>query len=184
MSRHHLRLAARVLARGGVLAYPTEAVYGLGCDPRNPCAVRRLLRLKRRPEGKGLILIAADFAQLEPFIELLDPARMEPILASWPGPNTWLLPARSGTPSWLTGDHTTLAVRVTDHPLAAALCRCWGGALVSSSANLSTRPPARTALAVRQRLAEPPDLILVGDCAGAKRPTRIRDGATGRTLRA
>lgn len=183
MSRHHLRRAASIIASGGVLAYPTEAVYGLGCDPRNRAAVWRLLRMKRRPEAKGLILIAADFSQIEPYVQSLDWQRMAAILASWPGPNTWLMPARTRTPRWLTGDHTTLAVRVTAHPLAAALCRQWGGALVSTSANVSNRPPARTALAVRRRLDTPPDLVLVGRCAGAERPTSIRDGATGSTIR-
>lgn len=183
MSRHRLRRAASVIATGGVVAYPTEAVYGLGCDPRNHAAVLRLLRMKRRPQAKGLILIAAGFDRLEPFVHALDTRRMAAILASWPGPSTWLMPARAQTPRWLTGDHATLAVRVTAHPLAAALCRQWGGALVSTSANVSNRPPARTALAVRRRLDQPPDLVLVGRCAGALRPTSIRDGATGRTIR-
>jgi len=183
VSPHRLRLAAAVIARGGVLAYPTEAVYGLGCDPWNPAAVARLLWLKRRPPSKGLILIAADFTQLEPFVRRLAAARMDQIFTSWPGPNTWLLPARAATPRWLTGEHATLAVRVTAHPVAAALCRIFGGAIVSSSANLSDRRPARTALAVRQRLAGVPDLILAGDCGGAERPSCIRDGATGRILR-
>ncbi|MBK1701878.1 Sua5/YciO/YrdC/YwlC family protein [Thiococcus pfennigii] len=183
MSPHRIRRAAAVIAAGGVLAYPTEAVYGLGCDPRDAAAVSRLLALKRRSVTKGLILIAADFVQLEPYVHRLAQARMDEILASWPGPNTWLLPARVETPGWLTGEHTTLAVRVTAHPIAAALCRCFGGAIVSTSANLSDRRPARTALEVRRRLAGAPDMILVGDCGGAERPSRIRDGATGRTLR-
>lgn len=181
---HRLRLAARVIAAGGVLAYPTEAVYGLGCDPDDPLAVRRLLALKRRPEAKGLILIAADYASLAGYVQPLEPSRMTEILASWPGPTTWLLPARAETPRWLTGDHRTLAVRVTAHPLAAALCRCWGGALVSTSANVSHRPPARTALQVCARLDPQPDHILTGRCGGADRPTAIRDGVTGRTIRA
>ncbi len=183
-SPHGIRLAVRTLASAGVVAYPTEAVYGLGCDPNNRCAVRRLLAIKRRPAGKGLILIASDYAQLAPFIQHLDGTRMAEILATWPGPSTWLLPARATTPGWLTGDHRTLAVRVTAHPLAAALCRAWGGALVSTSANVSNRRPARTALTLRKRLRRRPDLILVGACGTLARPTAIRDGATGRVVRA
>jgi L-threonylcarbamoyladenylate synthase len=178
-----LQVAARCLAEGGVIAYPTEAVYGLGCDPRNAEAVRRLLAIKRRPEHKGLILIAANWSQLAPYVTPLDDARMAEIHASWPGPVTWLLPARDDTPRWLTGRHETLAVRVIGHPLAAALCRAWGGALVSTSANRSACPPARTALQVRLRLGAAVDLIVAGPCGGRERPSAIRDGRTGAVVR-
>ncbi len=182
-SAHRVRVAAALIGRGGVVAYPTEAVYGLGCDPWDAAAVARLLAIKRRPVSKGLILIAADPAQLWPFVEPLPDACMVPILASWPGPNTWLLPARARTPGWLTGRFDSLAVRVTGHPLAAALCRAHGGAIVSSSANQADRRPARTALEVRLCLDDPPDAVLAGPCGGAERPSRIRDGRTGRVLR-
>lgn len=180
---HRLRLAARCIRRGGVVAYPTEAVYGLGCDPWNGEAVARLLAIKRRPASKGLILIGAEPEQLWPFVERLAPELMEPILASWPGPNTWLLPARDITPKWLTGRFDTLAVRVTAHPLAAALCRVHGGAIVSTSANRAEHPPARDSLGVRLALDDGPDYLLAGPCGGADRPSRIRDGRTGRVLR-
>ena len=97
-----LREAARCFHRGGLIAYPTEAVYGLGCDPLNRDAVERLLRLKNRAQGKGLILIAADFVQLLPFVRRLPPDFMQPVFDSWPGPATWLLPALNSTPDWLT----------------------------------------------------------------------------------
>lgn len=180
---HRLRLAARVIRGGGVIAYPTEAVFGLGCDPLNPDAVGRLLGMKRRDVSKGLILIAADATQLAPFVEPLADARMAEIRATWPGPVTWLLPARPRTPQWLTGRFATLAVRVTAHPLAAALCRLCGGAIVSTSANQSQRRPARNALQVRLAFDEPPDYVLAGACAGSDRPSRIRDGLTGRVVR-
>ena len=182
-SAHGLRVVARAIAAGQVLAYPTEAVYGLGCDPMNVEAVRRVLRIKGRGEDKGLILIAADFSALEPYVTPLGPARMIEIAATWPGPNTWLLPARPRTPRWLTGVHDTLAVRVTRHPIASALCGAWGGALVSTSANLSNQHPARTALRVRLQLDAGPDLILCGACGGDARPSTIRDGRSGRVLR-
>lgn len=182
-ARLRLALAAHWLACGGLVAYPTEAVYGLGCDPRDGDAVRRLLALKARPETKGLILIAADWAQLAPYVHGLDQGRMAAVHATWPGPVTWLLPARPETPHWLTGDHATLAVRVTAHPLAAALCRRWGGALVSTSANRAGRPPARAPLGVRRALGEGIDFILTGPCGGAARVSRIRDGRTGVVVR-
>lgn len=180
-----LRRAAGILDEGGVLAYPTEAVYGLGCDPLNPVAVYRLLALKRRPASKGLILIAPDLSQLVPFVDLdaLSPERLAEVQGSWPGPHTWLLPTRAGIPNWLTGAHTRIAVRVTAHPLAAALCAAWGGALVSTSANRAGQRPARTALQVRRCLPKGLDLILHGPCGGAARPTSIRDAVTGAPIR-
>ena len=181
---HRLRLAVRCLRRGGVIAYPTEAVYGLGCDPWNGRAVARLLAIKRRSMTKGLILIAADPDQLRPFVEPLEPERLRDILATWPGPNTWLLPAHPTTPRWLTGRFDTLAVRVSAHPLVAALCRAYGGAIVSTSANQAARPAARNGLDVRLALDELPDYILAGHCAGSDRPSVIRDGRTGRLIRA
>jgi len=178
-----LREAVRILRHGGVVAYPTEAVYGLGCDPWDEAAVLRILALKRRPTSKGVILIAADFDQLLPFVEPLPPPLMAPVLASWPGPFTWLLPATPNTPPWLTGDHDTLAVRVTAHPVAAALCRAAGFPLVSTSANRAGRPPARSALQVHLRLREEVDDILNGPLGGLGRPTEIRDARTGALIR-
>jgi L-threonylcarbamoyladenylate synthase len=177
------RRAAALIRAGGVIAYPTEAVFGLGCNPRDPVAVARLLAIKGRPPGKGLILIAADAAQLEPYLLRLD----EPIAArarqAWPGPVTWLWPARPGIPQWLTGDHETLAVRVTDHPLAAQLCR-EAGPIVSTSANLAGEEPARTAEAVAERLGRRLDGILAGSVGGRERPSEIRDVMTGEIVRA
>ncbi len=178
-----LRIAVRLIRAGGIVAYPTEAVYGLGCDPRNALAVRRLLAIKRRPPHKGLILIGADFAQLAPFLQTLSAADHACLAATWPGPYTWLIPARPDAPRWLRGRHATLAVRVTAHPLAAALCRACGHALVSTSANLSGRPPARTALAVRRQLGRRIDAVLAGPTGGAARPTAIRDLRSQRLVR-
>jgi L-threonylcarbamoyladenylate synthase len=183
IGQHKLRLAVGWIGGGGVLAYPTEAVYGLGCDPLNPAGVQRVLEAKGRPARKGLILIAADFGQLVPFVEPLDPARMARVLETWPGPVTWLLPARRTTPPWLTGSRSTLAVRVTAHPVAAALCRAWGGPLVSTSANRTGQSPARTALQVRLRLGAQVDFVLNGPCGGRSRPSTIRDGRSGAELR-
>ena len=183
MPREMIRRAVEVLREGGIIAYPTEAVYGLGCDPRNETALQRLLALKQRDPAKGLILIAADFAQLAPWLAELDPARKEKALASWPGPVTWIWPARNSVSSLLRGNHAGLAVRVTDHPLAAQLCREFGSALVSTSANRSGQPPARTADEVRRSLGEEIDFIVEGPTGGRDRPSEIRDVITGATLR-
>jgi len=183
MNHWQLRQAARIIHAGGLIAYPTEAVYGLGCDPLNAAAVQRLLTLKQRPMGKGLILIASDLDQLRPFLLPLSTADEAILHATWPGPVTWLLPARPETPRWLRGMHDTLAVRVTAHPLAAALCRQLGHPLVSTSANRSGQTPARSPLAVRRQLGSALELIVSGHLGNQARPTSIHDLASGRILR-
>ena len=181
-NRFALQRAARILWQGGVVAYPTEAVYGLGCDPLNRLAVEELLAIKQRPVEKGLILIASRFEQLSPFLEAQPPEIQQQLDASWPGPVTWLVPANPATPRWLRGKHQSLAVRVTAHPLAAALCEAFGGAIVSTSANPAGRPPARSALQARIRCPGV-DLILHGSTGRLTRPTPIRDVITGKVLR-
>lgn len=178
-----LKHAADVIHDGGIVAYPTEAVYGLGCDPRDEHAVRRLLALKQRPEDKGLILIAADIAQLTPWLGPLDADSRRRCEASWPGAATWVVPARADTSALLTGGRDTLAVRVTAHPVAAALCRTCGHALVSTSANRSGAPPLRNAQAVEEAFGADVELVLAGEVGGAARPTPIRDARTGAVLR-
>lgn len=175
--------AARIVRAGGVVAYPTEAVFGLGCLPDDRAAVLRLLALKRRSWRKGLIVIGASLAQLERYVELPpEPLRGE-ILASWPGPVTWVLPAKSGAPRWVSGGRDTLAVRWTAHPIAKRLCERAGSALVSTSANVTRRPPHRRLLRLRRDLGAGVDYVLAGELGGLAQPTVIRDARSGRTLR-
>jgi L-threonylcarbamoyladenylate synthase len=182
MNAWHIRQAARAIRQGGLVAYPTEGVYGLGCDPWDFHAVSRLLRLKGRQAAKGLIVIAASEQQLCPLVDLSDPRLRERAQASWPGPVTWLIPKTAETPGWLAGQHTQLAVRVTAHPIAAQLCRICGP-LVSTSANPQGRPPALNAREVRKYFGNSIDYVLPGALGGLRGPTEIRDGRTGRVLR-
>jgi L-threonylcarbamoyladenylate synthase len=175
--------AARLVRAGGVIAYPTEAVFGLGCLPQDRAAVLRVLALKRRSWRKGLILIGATLAQLERFVLLPPEPRRSEILASWPGPITWVLAARRGTPRWISGGRNSVAVRLTAHPVARQLCARAGQALVSTSANLSRRPPHRKLLPLRRQLGSAVDYVLAGELGGLDQPTVIRDGRTGRVLR-
>jgi L-threonylcarbamoyladenylate synthase len=176
--------AARVIVNGGVVAYPTESVYGLGCLPNDIAALERILAIKRRDARKGLIVIAADIEQLAP-LALLPAGEIEAQMrAGWPGPVTWVVSARAGIPPHLTGGRATLAVRVSAHPLVQQLCRRCGSALVSTSANRSGHRPARSALAVRRTLGREVDFVLAGPLGTSSRPTEIRDAATGRILRA
>jgi len=179
----HIREAVRKLGSGGVIACPTETVYGLGCDPFNAAAVLHLLALKQRSIRHGVILIAADFEQLEPLLLPLTPAVRKRVATPAAPPVTWVLPCRPDTPAWLTGNHDTLAVRVTSHPVAVELCNCWDGPLVSSSANLHGKAPATNPLAVRKAFDGQLDYILHGSDDASNVPSSVRDGLTGNILR-
>ena len=173
--RQHIR-------QGGIIAYPTESCYGLGCDPRNFRAVRRLLQLKKRSPAKGLILLAAKPAQLRPYLAALPPALQTRLHAPWPGAHTWLVPAANGCPAWLRGGFDTIAVRVTAHPVAASLCRWLGMALVSTSANPSGGKPARSAQECR-RLFGRRVLVVSGRIGVRRRPSTIQHLASGEIIR-
>jgi L-threonylcarbamoyladenylate synthase len=182
-SRLRVGRAARIVRGGGVIAYPTEAVFGLGCLPRDRRAVLRLLALKRRSWRKGLILIGANLAQIERYALLPPEPQRSAVLATWPGPHTWVLEALPDAPRWITGGRSSVAVRVTAHPLAAELCRAVGEALVSTSANVSRRPPHRRLLRLRHDFGRSVDFVLAGPLGGLAQPTAIRDGRSGQILR-
>lgn len=177
--------AVAVLRRGGVIAYPTEGVWGLGCDPFDEGAVLRLLALKQRDVAKGLILVAADAAQLDGFADwdALPDGRRGEIEASWPGANTWIVPATGRVPRWITGEHASVALRVSAHPVVAALCTAFAGPLVSTSANLAGQPAPRTRHALDPALLAAVDGCVAGETGGRERPSDIRDACTGALLR-
>ena len=175
--------AALALRRGGVVAYPTEAVWGLGCDPQNPLAVNRLLELKRRPRAVGVLLIGATFEQLSVYIGPCPDAAIARAQATWPGPHTWIFPRSARVPDWIAGAHPGIALRVTAHPVAGALCLAFGGALVSTSANRHGENPARTAADVQQAFDGQIDALLDGELGGLERPTQIRDAISGEIVR-
>ncbi len=183
MTRGDLENAANVIRRGGVVAYPTESCYGLGCDPRQPAALQRLLQLKRRPWQMGLILIADRYERLLPFMAKLDAGTREKLAASWPGPLTWLVPAAARVSPRLRGQHRNIAVRVTAHAGAAALCRHVRGAIVSTSANRHGRPAAGDALAVRREFGDTVDYVLRGRLGKRTTPTPIRDVLSDQVIR-
>ncbi len=175
--------AAKLLQAGGLLAYPTEAVFGLGCDPEQHKACQRLFALKQRPLNHGVLLIAADFEQLRPWIGIIEATTLAQVRASWPGPYTWVLPSSPQVPTWISGQHQGIAVRITAHPVAAALCRDFGGPLVSTSANRHGQAPARSVSEVAAAFGEDLDALLEGSLGGLQQPTPIRDARTGVMLR-
>lgn len=177
-----LRRAVQTLESGGIIAYPTEAVFGIGCDPWNDDALLDLLAIKQRPWEKGLILIASDFNQLQDFIQPVPAEMLKQLQQTWPGPVTWLLPVREEVSELLTGAHDTIAVRVTAHPLTRQLCEAFGGAIVSTSANITGLRPAKNVHQVRWQLPGV-DYVMPGALGGASQPSQIRDARTGAILR-
>lgn len=167
--------------QGSVFAYPTEAVYGLGCDPENELSVLRLLEIKQRLMSKGLILIASDFSQVESYLKPLNENQRT---FTQPSETTYIYPAKYSAPKWLTGDFDSLAVRITKHPLVRELCAELGSALVSTSANLTGEEPAKTANEVSIALNGLIDVILDGETGELDKPTEIRDSISGQIIRA
>ncbi|BDX18204.1 threonylcarbamoyl-AMP synthase [Halopseudomonas aestusnigri] len=172
----------RLLQAGGVIAYPTEGVWGLGCNPWNGAAVERLLNLKQRPVHKGLILIAGEIEQFDFLLWDLPDGQLAKLRLSWPGPNTWLVPHQGRLPAWITGAHDTVALRVTTHPIVRQLCAV-AGPLVSTSANPAGRPSARSRLRVEQYFHGELDAIAPGALGGARNPSIIRDLQTDQVIR-
>lgn len=184
MIRHsasYRRIAAH-LRRGGLIAYPTESCYGLGCDPDNRIAVQRLLRIKQRPQRKGLILIAASYQQVARYLRPVTPAQQQQLKAAGEQVTTCLMPALRSAPRWLRGNNETLAVRLTAHPQATQLCRGVNSALVSTSANRAGLRPART-FAQCRRLFGRKVWVLQGRVGKRKHPSTIRMWADGRIVR-
>jgi len=171
----------RHLHAGGLVAYATESCYGLGCDPRHPGAVRRLLAVKHRPQSKGLILVSDRLSRLEPFLQTLAADTRANLTGYWPGPVSVLLAAQA--PRMLTGRHNKLAVRVSAHPDTARLCHHLGMALVSTSANVSGAKPAKTRAQCR-RLFGASAWVLPGKIGTRARPSTLIDYPSGRILRA
>ena len=180
--------AADYLQQGNVLAYPTEAVWGLGCDPFNETAFQHILTLKHRPIEKGVILLAGHIEQIEHLLENLDSSIRQRVIKSWSNrlaterATTWLLPADRHIPTWIKGQHPLVAVRVTTHPLCIDLCQTFGGFIVSTSANPSGLLPAHC-------LQEAKDYFgsnihyLNGDLGLSQKPSRILNALTGEVIR-
>ena len=180
----NLVACAAVLRSGGVLAYPTETVYGLGCRADHRAAIRRIIEIKRRDIDKGLILIGADLAQLLPYAAPLSPALIQTLMMPRPRPTSWVVPVAAGLDPLLSGGRPTLAIRVTSSPVARELCRLADGALVSTSANPSGERPATRPEELAPSLARAVDLIVAGECAADAVPSQIIDLLSGTILRA
>jgi len=176
------RAIAAHLARGGLIAYPTESCYGLGCDPRNRNAVLRLLKLKHRPQRKGLILISSKYAQLALYLQGITTAEQNILKKNGAQAITCLMPAKASCPRWLRGAHDTLAVRITAHREASTLCKALNMPLVSTSANRSGGKPARTYKQCHS-LFGTRVWVLPGQVGKRKKPSTIRTWTDGKIVR-
>jgi L-threonylcarbamoyladenylate synthase len=175
--------AAEQLRTGHVIAYPTEAVFGLGCDPGNKTAVRKLLALKGRHESAGLVLIASNFSQLLPWVAEVPSSLTDKAMQTWPGPVTWLFPRADNVPNYVAGEHETIAVRITAHQASRDLCDAFGSALISTSANHTSATPARSAAEVNDYFGQSLGGILAGPLGDGSKPSEIRDLLTGTIIR-
>ena len=182
MNNEQLNQAILCLKAGGIIAYPTESVYGLGCDANNLQAVARILKIKRRDSNKGLILLVSDIQQASQFIQPLDHVSATRLSQPLEHATTWLLPKSPKTSSLVVGEHSSIAIRITTHPIARALCQGFGAPIVSTSCNLNAEPPSSESGLIPDQLAAQLDFILEGDCGGHA-PSIIVDYSTGKRLR-
>lgn len=169
---------------GQIFVYPTEAVIGIGCDPDNEAAVTRLCEIKKRPLHKGVILIADTYSRLLKYVDdaAIPMDRRTEIFSSWPGPYTWLMPKSKDAPAWITGEHNSIAVRVTAHKGVIELCQRLGSAMVSTSANFAGEEPCRTIDEART-VFEDTVVYVDGETSGNAAPSTIKDAITGKVLR-
>ena len=179
-----IHAAARIIGQGGVIAYPTEAVYGLGCHPNAIQAIQRILDIKRRPWQKGLILVASRVEQIKPYLSEEGLKLIDCFQEKHKRPVTWLMPVKPEVSPLLRGEHDKIAFRLSDNPYVKALCDATNSALVSTSANRASQPEMRTAEEVRSKLGAELDMILVGPTGGHTRPSSIIDAQTRELLRA
>ncbi len=182
MSPWALNRLATALARGAVIGYPTDTIWGFGCHPLRPHSVDRILDIKRRAASKGLILLSSRIDYCVPYLDLGD-TELESIRLPCARPTTWIVPASKACPQWLRGDHPTIAIRVTDHPLLRTLCTALESPLVSTSANRAGKSSVRNAWQMRRQFGKELDFIVTGFTAGGNRPSEIKFLHSGATLR-
>lgn len=173
--------ARQFLVQGKIIAYPTEAIYGLGCDPFNQQAVEKLLALKQRSSSKGLIILIAEWSQLTSLVRAVPKHLLDAVRATWPGPVTWVFPKAATIPDWLSGQHNSIAVRMSAHSVANKLCAA--GPVISTSANISGQVPAVDIAGLYAQFPQGIDGLLAGDLGGANQPSSIYDVLSGQRLR-
>ncbi|MXP51251.1 Sua5/YciO/YrdC/YwlC family protein [Pantoea sp. SoEX] len=179
-----VRKCVKELKKGGIIIYPTESVFGFGCDPDNQTAVINLIIIKKRSIKKGFILVAENYNRIKSYIadNEISSIQRDYMFSCWPGPVTFIVPTSPKTPSWLTGQFNSLAVRITDHPSVKKLCKHFGKPIISTSANISNQNPCRTFNDIKKQFGQTFP-ILFGKTYGRERPSEIRNIITGDLIR-
>ncbi|MFT6153898.1 MAG: L-threonylcarbamoyladenylate synthase [Bermanella sp.] len=175
--------AKHALETSGVIVYPTETVWGLGCDPFDEEALNRILDIKRRDAYKGLILVGANIQQFDFLLNDIAAEKRAELESRWPGPFTYLVPHKDMILPLVYGRFDTVAIRVSSHPMVQQLCKQFGGPIVSTSANYSGQPTVRNAVQARLLFGSQVDFILSGPVGLANGPSKIVDLETGRVIR-
>lgn len=175
--------AVTALSNGGIIAYPTEYCFGLGCDPRNTQALSRLLAIKQRKKEQGVILVAGNIAQVSEYADLNDLPQIDRVYRSWPGPYTWVLPAKANVSDWVSGKHGSVAMRISAHPICESLCLAFGHAIVSTSANRHGSDALLSAAEVAKEFNSELDHIIDAPVGGAETASTILDAVSGEKLR-
>ena len=166
-----IRHAAHIIRRGGIIAYPTDTIYGLGCDPYNQDAVARLKRIKQRPSHKQFILLAGDIDQIKPFTHLSK--EQQKAITENIEPTSWVVEARQNVPAWLVNDSNTITIRLCRQNDVQLLCHILGHAIISTSANLAGKTPARNALELHQNFHNTIDKIMANNQKLTAKPSKI-----------
>jgi len=171
--QQQIKEAVEILRKGGIIAFPTDTVYGLGADAFNPKAVERIYRVKRRPGHLPFPLLLSDMSQISIVAEAISEAALFLARRFWPGGLTLVLPKSALLPAYLASQ-STIAVRVPNHPIPLALIQCLGNPIIGTSANISGSPSTLTADEVKQQLGAKVDLIIDGGkCPGGSESTIV-----------
>lgn len=178
-----LTQAEEAYKSGSLIAYPTESVFGLGCDPFNRDAVFNLLKLKQREVEKGLILIASHVRQILPLIKPIHPNDLARALKSWPGHHTWVFPKSDLVPDWISGRFDTIAVRVSRHPTVVQLCNRINNCMVSTSANSSNQPVLNSIEQIKSVFGDKIQLYIDEPLGKNSKPSEIIDAHTLKVIR-
>ena len=183
VSQNQLNQAVETVNVGGIIAYPTESVFGLGCNPFSENAVKKLLLIKKRSIEKGLILIASHIQQVLPLIKPIESNDLARALKTWPGHHTWIFPKSNLVPFWISGQYDSIAIRVSSHPVVTRLCQKLNSPLVSTSANKSNHDTLDTLEEIHSVFGNNIDYYLDAPVGKESKPSTIHDAHSNTIIR-
>lgn len=183
MNKENIKHAVQILKKKGVIAYPTEAMFGLGCDINSETAIKKILDLKKRSWEQGLIIVASSWDQVSHLTTKIPEENYNKVFDSWPGHTTWVFPASNMAPRYITGTHNTIAIRISNHPLAYEICLTFNGPIVSTSANIQGQKPAINSTEVKNTFISGIDYICPGEIGENAKASTIIDATTLKILR-